>query len=826
MRNHCPIAARPFLRFLAACGLTIPLAAQCGANLSSGPANGPAAAVTTATLWDPDGPGPAPVQIAMVAGSNRVVAYQPTTGVWASVGPQFGNTIACLAAMPNGDLLAGGRFTQVGGTVVNKVAKWDGAQWQPIGAGFSGDVTALVVMPDGAPIAGGYLAAYATMARWNGTSWVTIGTSLQPQLYPPRELQVMANGDLVAGGWFSEVSGVPARGVARWDGAQWFAMDAGLSCLANNGRVDLLTLGHNQELLAVCTYQPSLGYPTSCLSRWTGSQWTPVGNGWIGVGGLWNLISAVVALPNGDLVAAGNFTIGGVERFVAHWNGSNWDTMAGGTDSGVLSLLTLPAGDVFVSGNFTTAGYLAAHGVASWDGTAWHQVGGAINGVVHDVAELPSGGLVVVGAFSAVGDLPAKRVALWQGGSWSVLGGGLGGSPFAFEWAHRVVVMPNGDVVIGGYFPQADGVTANSIARWDGVAWHALGNGVTGSYGATWIEDMVVMPNGDLIVGGSFATPYPYLARWNGSAWSSLAAPTQMVSALAVDPNGDLFVAYNELGGARVLRWDGVGWSQLGQAPSTAWRVTALDVGADGRLVAGGVAPSVATWNGAQWQAVGGPFPSYVEAVCALPGGGIVAGGPFDQPGRRLARWDGASWQGVGTGLDGTVFATRRLASGAVALAGDFVTANDALSPHVAMLTSTCPANAVSYGVACQGALSTATMQATQWPMLGGFLRSRTTGLAANSLAVAVFGFSQIQVPLSTGHPLGWPGCDVLVADEILIQFLVGNGQVDASIAIPNIGALVGTSFYHQVVPVELDSSGAILAITSSNALALTIGAL
>lgn len=71
---------------------------------------------------------------------------------------------------------------------------------------------------------------------------------------------------------------------------------------------------------------------------------------------------------------------------------------------------------------------------------------------------------------------------------------------------------------------------------------------------------------------------------------------------------------------------------------------------------------------------------------------------------------------------------------------------------------------------------------------------------------------------------MGLPGCTVLVADEILIEFLVGAGAVDSHIDIPNDTALVGTAFYHQIVPVELDGGGEIEALTSSNGLMLTVG--
>lgn len=41
-------------------------------------------------------------------------------------------------------------------------------------------------------------------------------------------LASMANGDLVAGGWFLDAGSVVANHVARFDGSQWHAFGAGL----------------------------------------------------------------------------------------------------------------------------------------------------------------------------------------------------------------------------------------------------------------------------------------------------------------------------------------------------------------------------------------------------------------------------------------------------------------------------------------------------------------------------------------------------------------------------------------------------------------------
>jgi hypothetical protein len=62
-------------------------------------------------------------------------------------------------------------------------------------------------------------------------------------------------------------------------------------------------------------------------------------------------------------------------------------------------------------------------------------------------------------------------------------------------------VLPNGDLVAGGSFTTAGGVAANRIARWKGGTWSALGSGMNDS-----VHALAVLPNGDVVAGGDFST--------------------------------------------------------------------------------------------------------------------------------------------------------------------------------------------------------------------------------------------------------------------------------------------------------------------------------
>jgi len=96
--------------------------------------------------------------------------------------------------------------------------------------------------------------------------------------------------------------------------------------------------------------------------------------------------------------------------------------------------------------------------------------------------------------------------------------------------------------------------------------------------------------------------------------------------------------------------------------------------------------------------------------------------------------------------------------------------------------------------------------------------------MPANALAVAVHGFAAASTPLSTILPQGVAGCVLLASPDLLDLRVPAAGSVATALPIPNTVALAGLIIHQQVVPIELDALGNITALTSTNALTLTIG--
>jgi hypothetical protein len=130
-------------------------------------------------------------------------------------------------------------------------------------------------------------------------------------------------------------------------------------------------------------------------------------------------VYALNVLPNGDLIAGGDFTsAGGVGASgIARWNGSSWSALGsgtGGSERTVKSLAVLPNGDVVAGGGFTTAGGVTVNRVARWDGSSWSGLGSGTNWNVNPLAVLANGDVVVGGGFTTAGGLASKGMARWS----------------------------------------------------------------------------------------------------------------------------------------------------------------------------------------------------------------------------------------------------------------------------------------------------------------------------------------------------------------------------------------------------------------------------
>ncbi|MFA6046313.1 MAG: hypothetical protein WC718_15115, partial [Phycisphaerales bacterium] len=425
--------------------------------------------------------------------------------------PGVNNDVHSLALMPNGDVVAGGRFNVAGGIRANCIARWNGIDWAPLGSGMSGGsfptVYALAALSNGEIIAGGNFTtaggvACSSIARWNGTTWAPLGSGLANGTSPAYcfALALMPNGDLIAAGRFCMAGGVAANNIARWNGSEWSPLGTGMSD-GQSASVYALAVTPDGELIAAGHFGYAGVVEANNIARWNGSVWAPFGSG-VGGGSYQNpRVSALVVMPNGNLIAGGYFTTAGGAACsnIARWNGVMWTPLGSGTHTSVEALAVMPNGGLVVGGGFSTAVGALAVGISTWNGAAWASLGSNVGGSVYSLLVMPNGSFIAGGGFFRGDGVGAHNIARWDGAAWLPLGGhGFGG--FGSTGAIRAfATLPNGDLIAAGGFGTAGGVPANEVARWDGSNWSPLGTGLSIDVFA-----VVVMPNGDLVAAGNF----------------------------------------------------------------------------------------------------------------------------------------------------------------------------------------------------------------------------------------------------------------------------------------------------------------------------------
>lgn len=395
---------------------------------------------------------------------------------------------------------------------------------------------------------------------------------------------------------------------------------------------------------------------------------------------------------------------------VARWDGQSWSSAGGPVISGassntpiVFDLEVFDEGHgpmLFAAGDFEVIGGVAANRVAKWNGTAWQPlISQGVNGVegkaAYALSTYDDGGgarLYVGGEFTSAGPwIGCGALAAWDGSSWRSGRSGL----VSFGFIETLKVYDSGAgpyLYAAGQFNSFGGAPAVNIARGKGQSWSALGAGLNSRVSDLEVYDDGLGAGPQLIAAGAFTQAgganAAYVARWNGSAWSTLGAglggSSPYAFALGVYDDGageKLYVGgtFESAGGAanpvqNLAAWDGVNWSSAAQQPGlnqSVWSFGVFDAGSGPELIAGGVFQSttdvapiavdgLAAWNGSTWSALGANT-APGDTVYALAehddGGGsaLYVGGSFVAAGslavERIARWSpSAGWSAVGSG--------------------------------------------------------------------------------------------------------------------------------------------------------------------------------
>lgn len=259
--------------------------------------------------------------------------------------------------------------------------------------------------------------------------------------------------------------------------------------------------------------------------------------------------------------------------------------------------------------------------------------------------------------------------------SWTALiSGGTNGLN---GYCNALAIDSVGNVYVGGVFTQAGSTSANSIAKWDGSSWSALGNGLTKSGGTASCRALAIDSNNNLYAGGSFTTAgtegVNYIAKWDGTTWSALGTGNNYglnnyCDALAIDPSNNVYAggSFTTAGGTSITasyiaKWDGTSWSALISGGTNGLNnyCLALAINKGSRsLYIGGQFTSPGNYV-AQWDldlhiwfgpSIG--LNKYCYALAIASNYDVYIGGEFTSPSSYIIKWDGGNWYALSNGLN------------------------------------------------------------------------------------------------------------------------------------------------------------------------------
>lgn len=258
-------------------------------------------------------------------GATNIACWNGTAWTALGSGARQGERPGQLTALAvDGDMIyVAGYFTSIGGVTATNVAVWNGWQWSAVGdlryAGRHPASVRVLAARSGELYAAGLSGAIGYedfVVQWNGQDWLPrwsrpfLGSS--PQI---SKLGFDASG-LYAFGHFTDVMGLVATNIARWDGTNW--TDAGLP------------FGQDTELRAHATSPGYLyvggnlteaaGTPATSIARYDGATWSALGSGLIDQNGRGYTLG--LAASAGRVYAIGYFrTAGGKPSYrFAVWN--------------------------------------------------------------------------------------------------------------------------------------------------------------------------------------------------------------------------------------------------------------------------------------------------------------------------------------------------------------------------------------------------------------------------------------------------------------------------------------------------------------------------
>jgi uncharacterized delta-60 repeat protein len=629
------------------------------------------------------------------------IGYRNGDGAWGSNDP-----VRSIALQPDSKVIFVGAHAYNGTTTSTLITRVNAngtldSTFVLSGTGFAGwTIGDCIVQPDGKIIVGGQFVAYNgtsrnRIARLNADGSLDMGFDPGTGAGGNNSTQVMAtelqsDGKVIIGGNFTTFNGISRNRIARLnsDGSLDATFSPGTGA---NADVLCISIQPDGKVIIGGSFTSYNGTGRNRIARLNADGSLDTGFN-PGTGANGSTIRSIAVQADGKIIVGGDFTsYNGVGRNnIARLNADGSLDLGfdpgTGSNARVNSITLQPDGKVIIGGEFTSYNGITRQKLARLNITGsldltFGPVPVSANFIsfgIRCTALQPDGRILIGGLFTACGGSPRYGIArMNSNGSLDPTFAHGGGHGANGGYISKLIIQPDGKVLIGGSFTSYNGTLRNGIARLnsDGSLDTSFDPGsglfhddLTAT--AAFIRTMTLQPDGKLVIAGSFTS-------YNGTARSRLAR---------INSDGSLDTGFNPGVGANLP-------------------ILCLTLQPDGKILIGGDFTEYAgtARNGiARINATGTLDPTFnpgtgvVGSVsCIVLASGILIGGSFSSynglPCNNLAlvSSDGQQadpWFSSGGGPDGSVSSIVVRSDGKIIIGGGFWYYNGVARRQVAMI--------------------------------------------------------------------------------------------------------------------------------------------